>query len=83
MKNSEFIIKVIETTETFRVDLNYIYFLFDSDSIVEKSVEGVQSGCREAIVAVQVVQETVVVQARNAVALGLGKCPWRLGEGMP
>lgn len=25
---------------------------------MEKSVEGVQSGCREAIVAVQVVQET-------------------------
>ena len=49
VKNSEFIIKVIETIETFRVDLNYIYFLFDSDSIVEKSVEGVQSGCRETI----------------------------------
>ena len=49
MKNSEFIIKVRETIETFRVDLNYIYFFFDSDSIVEKSVEGVQSGCRETI----------------------------------
>ena len=34
--------KGYRTIETFKVDLNYIYFLFDSDNIVEKSVEGVQ-----------------------------------------